>query len=228
MTCKHKPSISAEDLSRLAALNSKDLPHLINDNGCRKRWVGIGWVDEGDADGSETKVVYEQEGSKPKRKPYDPKKRAQQRYNLQNRRVRSILSDLIDIYRRRGPAEQWSHDRILSERTARVFKHPAWDKLPFTCHQYIMGADDVLMQLYWEHVEFSYVINGERLRLSDPKYRAFPPQDVDCSTGAYVYKVPPHNLFTKPKGKPDGDQRETGPKSAPEKDGPTVPLRAGG
>jgi hypothetical protein len=41
----------------MAAVNSPELPHLIEDNGRRKRWVGIGWVDEGPADGTEVLVV---------------------------------------------------------------------------------------------------------------------------------------------------------------------------
>lgn len=44
-------------LVRMAAINSRDLPHLIDDGGRRKRWFGIGWVDEGPADGTEVLVV---------------------------------------------------------------------------------------------------------------------------------------------------------------------------
>jgi hypothetical protein len=50
-------TIKRDELARLAALNSRDLPHLIDDGGRRKRWVGIGWVDEGSADGTEVLVI---------------------------------------------------------------------------------------------------------------------------------------------------------------------------
>lgn len=49
--------IGFDELKRLAFCNSKDLPNPINLNGRRKCWVGIGWVDEGEADGSEEAVV---------------------------------------------------------------------------------------------------------------------------------------------------------------------------
>ena len=50
-------TIDIETLQRLAFCNSDRLPKVINDDGRRKRWVGIGWVDEGKADGSETEVI---------------------------------------------------------------------------------------------------------------------------------------------------------------------------
>lgn len=50
-------TVKRDALARMAAINSKDLPHLIEDGGRRKRWFGIGWVDEGPADGTEVMVV---------------------------------------------------------------------------------------------------------------------------------------------------------------------------
>jgi len=50
-------TVKRDALVRMAAINSRDLPHLIEDGGRRKRWVGIGWVDEGPADGTEVLVV---------------------------------------------------------------------------------------------------------------------------------------------------------------------------
>jgi len=55
MTTKPK-TISRSELSRLAFVNSRLTPQVVNDNGRRKRWVGIGWVDEGKAKGTEIKV----------------------------------------------------------------------------------------------------------------------------------------------------------------------------
>lgn len=50
-------TVKRDALIRMAAVNSRDLPHLIDDGSRRKRWVGIGWVDEGPADGTEVLVV---------------------------------------------------------------------------------------------------------------------------------------------------------------------------
>ena len=46
-----------ERLEELAVLNSPHIPKLVNDSGRRMRWVGIGWVDEGQALGDEECVV---------------------------------------------------------------------------------------------------------------------------------------------------------------------------
>lgn len=50
-------TIERKKLARLALCDSPDLPPVVNDDGRRRRWVGIGWVDEGPADGTETQVV---------------------------------------------------------------------------------------------------------------------------------------------------------------------------
>lgn len=52
-----KKTIDVETLQRLAFCNSEKLPKTINDDGRRKLWVGIGWIDDGPATGSETKVI---------------------------------------------------------------------------------------------------------------------------------------------------------------------------
>ena len=44
-------------LATLSLINSPLCPSVVNDDGRRKRWVGIGWVDEGPADGTEVRVV---------------------------------------------------------------------------------------------------------------------------------------------------------------------------
>jgi hypothetical protein len=50
-------TISRRELAMLAFTNSKRLPKIVNFEGRQKRWVGIGWVDEGAATGDEVKVV---------------------------------------------------------------------------------------------------------------------------------------------------------------------------
>ena len=49
--------ISRSELVRLSICNSEQLPQLINDQGIRKRWVGIGWCDEGPPKGDEVILV---------------------------------------------------------------------------------------------------------------------------------------------------------------------------
>jgi hypothetical protein len=57
MTHTKQKKITRERLARLAFCNSKELPELISVQGRRKRWVGIGWVDEGPATGYEHALV---------------------------------------------------------------------------------------------------------------------------------------------------------------------------
>jgi hypothetical protein len=54
---KKPKTITFSELKRLSFCNSKKLPELINAQGIRMRWVGIGWVREGKAQGNETVVV---------------------------------------------------------------------------------------------------------------------------------------------------------------------------
>lgn len=49
--------ITRAKLAALAAINSRELPHVIALDGHRYRWVGIGWVDEGQATGQESALV---------------------------------------------------------------------------------------------------------------------------------------------------------------------------
>jgi hypothetical protein len=51
--------ITRERLAQLAFCNSPELPQTVNDNGKRKQWVGIGWIDEGPTNGTEEAVIIE-------------------------------------------------------------------------------------------------------------------------------------------------------------------------
>ena len=50
-------TVSVVELQRLIFCNSDRLPQTVNDDGKRKRWVGIGWVEEGPANGTEEATV---------------------------------------------------------------------------------------------------------------------------------------------------------------------------
>jgi hypothetical protein len=57
MKRKRRDTITRKELGRLSFCNSRRMPTVVNDGGIRKRWVGIGWVAEGPANGHEVKVV---------------------------------------------------------------------------------------------------------------------------------------------------------------------------
>ena len=54
---KRRKTIKRSELCRLAFCNSKKLPSIVEIDGRRKWWTGIGWVDEGKATGTEVKMV---------------------------------------------------------------------------------------------------------------------------------------------------------------------------
>jgi hypothetical protein len=57
---KKKPkrkTISRVELHRLQFCNSKRLPQVVEMDGHRFQWVGIGWVNEGVPEGNETLVT---------------------------------------------------------------------------------------------------------------------------------------------------------------------------
>lgn len=56
-TPKKRKTIKYDVLYRLSFCNSKRLPSVVNMEGKRMRWVGIGWVDEGKPTGREVVVV---------------------------------------------------------------------------------------------------------------------------------------------------------------------------
>jgi hypothetical protein len=52
-----RKTIKRNELCRLAFCNSKNLPNIVEVDGKRKQWVGIGWVDCGEPRGTEILVV---------------------------------------------------------------------------------------------------------------------------------------------------------------------------
>src|SRR4051794_35021966 len=55
---EHK-AITRSELARLASCNSKKLPSAVNDDGVRKEWVGVGWIEGGKPHGDEVHVINE-------------------------------------------------------------------------------------------------------------------------------------------------------------------------
>ena len=45
------------ELRRLCIVNSDKIPSTVNIGGRKQRWVGIGLVDEGEADGTEVEII---------------------------------------------------------------------------------------------------------------------------------------------------------------------------
>lgn len=56
-TAPKRKTIERTKLARLAFCNSARLPQTVDLEGRRMHWVGIGWIDEGPADGTEVLVV---------------------------------------------------------------------------------------------------------------------------------------------------------------------------
>lgn len=56
---KKLQTISRDELARLCVVNSSRIPSPVNDGGMRRTWVGIGWVTEGPANGTEKAKVIE-------------------------------------------------------------------------------------------------------------------------------------------------------------------------
>lgn len=52
-----RKTIKFDELERLSFVNSSKLPSLIEIHDKRMRWVGIGWVDEGEPQGNEVLVI---------------------------------------------------------------------------------------------------------------------------------------------------------------------------
>ena len=52
-----KPTITLKQLKSMVVTNDVNLPTLIVIDGIRNRWVGTGWVNEGEPRGDETVVV---------------------------------------------------------------------------------------------------------------------------------------------------------------------------
>lgn len=55
---RKRKTITRRELIMLSCINSKRLPHVVNIDGHRHQWVGIGWVNEGEPlHGDEVLVV---------------------------------------------------------------------------------------------------------------------------------------------------------------------------
>jgi hypothetical protein len=52
-----RETIGIDELRRLTFCNSDRLPSVIELDGKRLQWVGIGWVNEGEPNGDETLVI---------------------------------------------------------------------------------------------------------------------------------------------------------------------------
>lgn len=54
---RQRKTMDFQELRRLEFCNSKRLPLFIEINGSRLLWVGIGWVNEGKAQGDEVLII---------------------------------------------------------------------------------------------------------------------------------------------------------------------------
>jgi hypothetical protein len=128
----------------------------------------------------------------------EKKHRAQKRWERVNRKQMRLTGILMELYRR-CEESQWPHEKLLRERNERFYGSPDYAATSTYVHEFLRGVEHVLMQRLWDVTVFSYEIDGKRLMLGTPEYRAVSPMTIDTDTGAFVYKAEPHGLFTIPK-----------------------------
>lgn len=116
------------------------------------------------------------------------------------RRLKSRLGDLLQRVEIYG----LSHDEYLTRRTAEIFESDDWKRAPEWVKSYLRGYEDGFMVALWREVVFSYEIDGKRLAIDTPEYRAIPPKRVNdefSDTGAYIWRKS-GKFWTLPKGVP--------------------------
>ena len=80
-----------------------------------------------------------------------------------------------------------------------VWNNSEFKKLPRYAQSFVEGVRGYCDREHWKLIEYSYAIDGERLLLSDPKYRAIPSQEISekwSHTGCHVYKSDVTKRFT--------------------------------
>lgn len=84
---------------------------------------------------------------------------------------------------------EYTHQQLTQALIRVMYEDYAWKRVPQWVRSYVQGYSDSTRRHFERaNIEHSYVIDGERLLLSDPKYKAYPPRDVDTTTGAMAYK----------------------------------------
>lgn len=94
---------------------------------------------------------------------------------------------------------QWSSAKLSETYIKRVLANEDYKELPRYERSYLEGVRDVLDSELWNnHLVFTYEIDGVRMAIDDPRYRAVPASEVNdkySHTGAYSYRDDVTKLF---------------------------------
>jgi len=116
-----------------------------------------------------------------------------------NRKAR-LLRRFQDIWSR-VEVYGLSHDNYLALRKE-LHDSDDYRRAPVWVREYLRGYEDCWIEGVWRNkVIFSYVVDGRRLALDSPEYKAVEPRvvyETAAETGAHIWR---HNgrLFTSPK-----------------------------
>jgi len=111
-----------------------------------------------------------------------------------------MLTRINDLY----------HEAVLYKDTAnaltdkyceRILHSPEYHKLPVYMREYLRGYRDAKADALWSHMVFSYEVDGKRLSIESPEYKAYDAIYIseNCTdTGCYIWRSDMSKLYTIP------------------------------
>jgi hypothetical protein len=106
------------------------------------------------------------------------------------RRKERLKRDIVDLFSR-CRSFHWPQDKFLQGRDA-IYSSDDWVRAPQWVKSWLQGYMTALMENMERHEHaFSYEIDGKRMLLTDPEYKAMSPREVHekwSHTGALVWK----------------------------------------
>jgi hypothetical protein len=111
-----------------------------------------------------------------------------------------MLARIDDIYCN-AELYCYSGKQITNKYLEIVLMTDDYNRLPLYMKEYIRGYKDCKAKDIWHKLVFSYVVNGKRLAIDTPEYKAidyFYIYDNCLHSGAYVWRKDTSKLFTVP------------------------------
>lgn len=118
--------------------------------------------------------------------------------NVRRKLVKSIEGEMHHIYRQ-AREYYWPHTEIMKRMN--VLYETLYPRIRMCDKEYLYGVSSTLFRLHWDNLVFSYVVNGKRLAIDSPEYRAVEAQFISefCSdSGAHMYRGSNGALFNEP------------------------------
>lgn len=104
-------------------------------------------------------------------------------------KYRDRLREAVNTVFRSAVKNELTSKEICDKMGMLVYEHPAYKIVPQWVNHYISGYVDCKRDEYLsQYIEYSYIVNGKCLLLSDDEYKKYPASEIDTSTGAMVYK----------------------------------------